>query len=59
MVFAHTDNGMLQVKIRHRSPMLFSLKRGYGILSMAEAYHAVRWAHKRGWTTTKVDYGGT
>jgi hypothetical protein len=60
MIFAYTESGMKQVKFRRAYGTLsFSTRWGHGIMNMNEALCAVRWAHSKGWETTKVDYGRT
>ena len=59
MIFARNEQGLKQVKVYYVLGFpRFSYRWGCGIMNMREALGAVRWAHRKGCDTEKVDYYG-
>ena len=59
MIFARNEQGLKQVKVYHVLGFpRFSDRWGCGIMNMREALGAVRWAHRKGCDTEKVEYYG-
>ena len=59
MIFAHNERHFKQVKVYYTMGFAhFSFRWGCGIMNMREALGAVRWAHRHGYDTEKVDYYG-